>query len=412
VALAPHSVYTILRPERLDEIAKRAKPTTLRETKRWVTAKTLFDEAHERGEEMAVLYADAANDCSKLLYWGKIGSMEVDARGTSYSVNDLVALSRRRTQELVLRSTEKNIAENFLRPYAVVRTPSFVKQKGAKTAASESVAPTAHQASVPSASRARPQPAATMRTTGTTLFSFGYWGCGSATPALVEAVDAAEAERGFEPPLWIDIRISRSVHAAGFRDKAFEGLLGPRYVWMSDLGNMSVLEHTTGIRIKNPAAANELLEHALEPRARRVIFFCSCEIPGGCHRHTVGTLVIQRAKARNLDVTVIEWPGGEPSTIAIDVPLATLRKIKRGNQTTLLLPTSMTVGAAAALPWCTIADLRAGAERRMVLVGPAHFDVHGSHLKILQVDAVSEDSANEYRAKYGYGAINARGEDV
>src|SRR5258708_2300944 len=107
---------------------------------------------------------------------------------------------------------------------------------------------------------------------GTTLFSFGYWGSGSATPALVEAVDAAEALRGFERPLWVDIRISRSVRAVGFRDHAFERLLGPRYIWMPDLGNLSVQEHRAGIEIKNPAAAEALLGYALSRRTRRVIF--------------------------------------------------------------------------------------------------------------------------------------------
>jgi hypothetical protein len=405
VALAPHSVYTILRPERLDQIAKSTKPTSLRETKRWVAAKGLFDEAHERGDEMAVLYADAAVDCSKLLYWGKIGSMEVDDGGTTYSVTDLVAISGRRTQELVLRSTEKQIAENFIRPYAVVRTPSFLRKRGAKSDAPQSVAPTAVRTIAPRAAKVGTQPAANACTT---LFSFGYWGCGSATPALVEAVDAAEAERGFEPPLWVDIRISRSVRAAGFRDKAFEVLLGPRYVWMSDLGNVSVLEHKPGIRIKNPSAANELLDLALERRARRVIFFCSCEIPDGCHRHTVAALVIECAKARKLDVTVIEWPGGEPSSIAIDVPLATLRKVGRGNQTTLPLPTSMTIGAAAALPWGTKAELRAGAERRTILIGPAHFDAHGSHFNIVQVEDVGDDCPKVFRAQFGYDAMSRR----
>jgi hypothetical protein len=141
-------------------------------------------------------------------------------------------------------------------------------------------------------------------------------------------------------------------------------------------------------------------------------FFCSCEIPDGCHRHTVATLVIQRAKARKLDVTVIEWPGGAPSTIAIDVPLATLRKIGRGDQTTLPLLTTMTVGAAAALPWGTTAELRAGAERRRVLIGSAHFDVHGSRLKIVQVEDVDDDCPNVFRAQFGYDAMNAPGEDV
>src|SRR5262245_32015030 len=67
----------------------------------------------------------------------------------------------------------------------------------------------------------------------TTLFTRGYYGWGNATPQLVEAVDAVEASRGFEPPTFVDIRIRRTVRAKGFRGNAFEKLLGPtRHRWM------------------------------------------------------------------------------------------------------------------------------------------------------------------------------------
>jgi hypothetical protein len=69
------------------------------------------------------------------------------------------------------------------------------------------------------------------------IFSFGYYGWGNHTPELVEAVDAVEADRGFEPPLFVDIRIRRSVRAAGFTGPAFERLLGPdRHRWMKSQG--------------------------------------------------------------------------------------------------------------------------------------------------------------------------------
>jgi hypothetical protein len=39
----------------------------------------------------------------------------------------------------------------------------------------------------------------------TTIFSWGYYGWGNATPQLIEAVDAVETSRGFEPPIFVDI---------------------------------------------------------------------------------------------------------------------------------------------------------------------------------------------------------------
>ena len=60
----------------------------------------------------------------------------------------------------------------------------------------------------------------------TTLFTWGYYGWGNHTPSLVEAVDAVETERGFQPPIFVDIRLRRSVRAAGFTGQAFERLVG------------------------------------------------------------------------------------------------------------------------------------------------------------------------------------------
>jgi hypothetical protein len=49
-----------------------------------------------------------------------------------------------------------------------------------------------------------------------TLFSWGYYGWGNASPQLLELVDAIEEKRGFQPPIFVDIRIRREVRAPGF----------------------------------------------------------------------------------------------------------------------------------------------------------------------------------------------------
>jgi hypothetical protein len=72
--------------------------------------------------------------------------------------------------------------------------------------------------------------------TKTILFTWGYYGWGNATPQLVEAMDAVEANQGFEPPLSMDIRIRRTVRAKGFQGNSFEKLLGPsRHRWIPSL---------------------------------------------------------------------------------------------------------------------------------------------------------------------------------
>src|SRR4051812_31310705 len=140
-----------------------------------------------------------------------------------------------------------------------------------------------------------------------TIFTFGYYGWGNHTPQLVRAVDAVETSRGFEPPLFVDIRIRRSVRAAGFTGSNFEKLLGKeRYHWMKSLGN-KFIETRTGppIQIAEPKAADELLDLAIESarNKQRILFFCSCQWPRydgktHCHRTTVAGLVWKAAKNR------------------------------------------------------------------------------------------------------------------
>src|SRR5947207_35541 len=141
----------------------------------------------------------------------------------------------------------------------------------------------------------------------TILFTWGYYGWGNHTPQLIEAIDAVELSRGFEPPIFVDIRIRRTVRAKGFQGNAFEKLLGEsRHRWMRSLGNKFILTRTgPHIQIADPSAADKLLDLALKSaqEKRRLLFFCSCQWPideGGnpCHRTTVADLVLNAAKRR------------------------------------------------------------------------------------------------------------------
>lgn len=162
----------------------------------------------------------------------------------------------------------------------------------------------------------------------TTLFTWGYYGWGNATPQLVEAVDAVETARGFQPPLFVDIRIRRTVRAKGFQGSAFEKLLGPtRHRWMKSLGN-SYIETRTGpfVQIADPSAADELLDLAIETdqQEQRLLFFCSCQWPRcngdiACHRTTVAGLALKAAQKRGVPIEIVEWPGGQPGFINLDV---------------------------------------------------------------------------------------------
>lgn len=250
-----------------------------------------------------------------------------------------------------------------------------------------------------------------------TLFSWGYWGWGNATRQLVDAVDAVEAARGFGPPIFVDVRISRSVRAAGFRDHAFEQLAGhDRYVWMRRLGNRNIETHTgPRIQIADPSAAEDLLDLSLDAAKdrRRLLFFCACERPindlgADCHRVTVASLAREAAAARGVAIRTVEWPGGEPETLDLDVAPGILRAVQRGRAS---LPLSEPVQLArfAGLAWGSGARLRAGDDELDIVTGPAGFQAGRWCLPVLQIFEGQESGrpaskrwAEKFRREHGY----------
>jgi hypothetical protein len=213
----------------------------------------------------------------------------------------------------------------------------------------------------------------------TTIFTWGYYGWGNHTPQLVEAVDAVETSRGFKPPIFVDIRIRRTVRAQGFLGSAFEKRLGPtRYRWMKSLGNKFILTHTgPNIQIADPSAADELLELAIDSSARkqRLLFFCSCQWPRWeceicCHRTTVAGLVLKAAKKRGAAVEIVEWPGGKPRQIDLEVTAKVFTAVGTGRWT-VPMDKHTDLAEVAGLPWCSIATLHSDGEKLHRLVGRA-----------------------------------------
>lgn len=225
-----------------------------------------------------------------------------------------------------------------------------------------------------------------------TVFSFGYKGWGNRTRDLVDAVDAVERSRGFEPPIFVDIRIRRSVRAAGFNGPAFERLMGrERHKWMKSLGNKRILMGAgPKIQIAEPAAAHDLLELATElsPK-RRLIFFCNCPWPqwkgrDKCHRSTVASLVLKAASKHGTQIEAVEWPGGEPAAIDLRVSSEVFDAVRHGRKSIPLgqrLPSPSLLG----LPWYSVVTLRSGTHQLQATCGPAKFIRHEWCLPVQQL---------------------------
>jgi len=247
-----------------------------------------------------------------------------------------------------------------------------------------------------------------------TIFTWGCYGWGNHTPQLVEAVDAVESSRGFEPPLFVDIRIRRTVRAKGFQGNAFEKLLGQdRHRWMKSLGNLFIQTRTgPNIQIAEPGAADELLELAIDlaRRKKRLLFFCSCQWPRQdgeihCHRATVAELVLEAAKKRGVPVEIVEWSGGEPRKIELNVTPQLFAAVRKGRKT-VPLDEPVDLAEFAGLPWCSIATLRSKGEEIHRIVGPAICQTTGWALPVLSLDAANslvdcEKEAEKLRKAWG-----------
>jgi hypothetical protein len=229
-----------------------------------------------------------------------------------------------------------------------------------------------------------------------TIFHFGYWGWGNHTPKLVETFDSIERARGYGPPVFVDIRITRQVRAQGFNGNAFGELLGDRYMWMKELGNPNIIGAAVDRSVDRPDAARDLLDLAVKfwRDGRRVVFFCSCERVDECHRAAVRDLLHAQARRRNLDCVIVEWPGGIQTVHSLSLdPKAWKATLKGTNQ--VPLGDDMPPPGLTAMPWASVLKLECGPEYAWIITGPARFSNGRWRLPILQVFTEDEDRPQE-----------------
>ena len=119
------SIYTIVLGDKLAKAASRSGTTRFTEARAWKTGYDLWSKSKAAGAVMPVVFADAT-DCSRLLYWGILTGIVIEDKTTRYSVKQMRKIKGQHSpQELLLR-TGKAIAPDFIRPYAICRTPSFL----------------------------------------------------------------------------------------------------------------------------------------------------------------------------------------------------------------------------------------------------------------------------------------------
>lgn len=222
-----------------------------------------------------------------------------------------------------------------------------------------------------------------------TMFTWGYHGWGSSTKKLKQAVDIVERDRGYEPPFFVDIRMKRSGRAVGFIGTAFEKVVGKdRYRWMASLGNRRIKTRTgPKLQINEPEAAEELLglALALRKKRRRVIFFCECHVRHRiCHRVEVASLLLKAARQRNVDLTIAEWPGGNPKRITHELTDHEAEKILHDNLRNLPLGRRLPSAEILALPWSSPVRFHAPHRSFYALADAARFEAKQWKLPLVE----------------------------
>jgi hypothetical protein len=125
--LYDYCVSTILDRRRLEEFALKGRGSAT-EKRLWKSAKILLDNATNAGEKMAVIFSDAAYNSENLLLWAVLQKIAIDGDRTNIQFTDVKRIpGRHHRTELKLKSTGKQIAPHFIRPYAICHTPPFLK---------------------------------------------------------------------------------------------------------------------------------------------------------------------------------------------------------------------------------------------------------------------------------------------
>jgi len=80
--------------------------------------------------------------------------------------------------------------------------------------------------------------------------------------------------------------------------------------------------------------------------------------------------VLKAAKRRGESVEIVEWPGGEPTQIDLELTPQVFASVKRGRMAVPLEGNS-NLAEVAGLPWGSIATIHSAGDKLHRIVGPA-----------------------------------------
>lgn len=124
-------VYTIVHSNQLDDTYNKGGKGKFTEGKQWPTAKKLLLQAQRNNMDMLVIFAPA-EATNNLVYHAKLTSITInEEKQTTYTFEDLTPFKKPLPQKmsLILASTGKQLHIDFIRPYALCKTPDTLMGK-------------------------------------------------------------------------------------------------------------------------------------------------------------------------------------------------------------------------------------------------------------------------------------------
>ena len=131
--IAESCIYTLLHTDTLNAAMSGGGSGDAVENKVWVTGENLFNQAQKNGRRMLIIFAAAEWGPPGLLYYATLTAVNSDKekRKTSYRYCDLRKIPNAPAlSSLKKLSDHQPLSDNFIRPYCICRTPSFLIDAG------------------------------------------------------------------------------------------------------------------------------------------------------------------------------------------------------------------------------------------------------------------------------------------
>lgn len=130
-AISPFCIYTIRHTRDLKAIWQDGGKGEFEENSRWVTGSRLLAKAKHQGTRLPIVFA-AADAGGGLLYHGFLTDVDVDETEprTTFKFVGLEKIGGEHPKSsLQLKSANRPLSDDFIYPYAICLTPTFLKDK-------------------------------------------------------------------------------------------------------------------------------------------------------------------------------------------------------------------------------------------------------------------------------------------